>query len=96
MIADKTVVVDLTKCKHVGMLQPIIKEAFDFPDGYGHNWSAFIDFLFVEYPVTKVVVKGAGTLPPIFKRDMEIFLEILEDMKKHCEGYNINFEYEFD
>ena len=44
MIADKTVVVDLTKCKHVGMLHPIIKEAFDFPDGYGQNWSAFRDF----------------------------------------------------
>ena len=96
MIADKTVVVDLTKCKHVGMLQPIIKEAFDFPDGYGHNWSAFKDFLFLEYPVTKVVVTGAGKLPPIFKRDMEIFREILEDMKTDCKRCNMNFEYEFD
>lgn len=96
MIADKTVVVDLTKCKHVGMLQPIIKEAFDFPDGYGHNWSAFIDFLFVEYPVTKVVVTGANKLPPIFKRDMEIFHEILEDRKKYCQTKGTVFDYEFD
>lgn len=96
MIADKTVVVDLTKCKHVGMLQPIIKEAFDFPDNYGHNWSAFRDFLLLEYPVSKVVVKGAGTLPPIFKRDMEIFRKILEDMKTDCKRCGMNFEYEFD
>ena len=96
MMADKTVVVDLTKCKHVGMLQPIIKEAFDFPDNYGHNWSAFRDFLLLEYPVSKVVVKGAGKLPPIFKRDMEIFREILEDMKTDCKRCGMNFEYEFD
>lgn len=96
MIADKTVVVDLTKCKHVGMLQPIIKEAFGFPDGYGHNWSAFRDFLFLEYPVTKVVVKGADTLPPIFERDMEIFRKILEDMKTDCKKHGTNFEYKFD
>ena len=96
MIADKTVVVDLTKCKHVGMLQPIIKEAFDFPDNYGHNWRAFRDFLLLEYPVSKVVVKGAGKLPPIFKTDMEIFREILEDMKTDCKRCGMNFEYEFN
>ncbi|MDO4742772.1 MAG: barstar family protein [bacterium] len=96
MTADKTVVVDLTKCEHIGMLQPIIKEAFGFRDGYGHNWSAFTDFLFREYPVSKVVVKGAGTLPPIFERDMEIFREILEDVKADCKRHGTNFEYEFD
>ena len=96
MIADKTVVVDLTKCKHVGMLQPIIKEAFDFPDNYGHNWSAFDDYLCVEYPVSKVVVKGAGKLPPIFKRDMEIFREILEDRRIYCQTKGAVFDYEFD
>ena len=96
MIADKTVVVDLTKCKHVGMLQPIIKEAFDFPDNYGHNWSAFDDYLCVEYPVSKVVVKGAGKLPPIFKRDMEIFHKILEDRRIYCQTKGTVFDYEFD
>ena len=85
MIENKTVIVDLSPCKHVGMIQPIIKEAFGFPDGYGHNWDAFVDFLFWEYPVTKVVVTGAGTLPPIFKRDLDIFRKILEDRKKYCQ-----------
>jgi len=96
MIADKTVVVDLTGCEHVGKIQPRIKKAFGFPDEYGHNWSAFIDFLFCEYPVTKVVVKGAGTLPPIFKRDLNIFHEILEDRKKYCETKGTIFDYEFN
>ena len=95
MIADKMVIVDLNKCEHIGMLQPMIKKAFDFPDGYGHNWSAFKDFLFWEYPVSKVVVKGADALPPIFRRDMEIFHKILEEMKTFCESREINFEYEF-
>ena len=96
MIENKTVIVDLSPCKHVGMIQPIIKKAFDFPDGYGHNWSAFRDFLFWEYPVTKVVVTGAGALPPIFKRDLDIFRKILEDMKKECDRHNEPFEYEFN
>ncbi len=96
MIADKTVVVDLTGCEHVGKIHPIIKEAFDYPDGYGHNWDAFNDFLFWEYLVTKVVVKGAGTLPPIFKRDLDILLDILEDRRRYCETKGTIFDYEFN
>ena len=50
----------------------------------------------MEYPVTKVVVKGTGTLPPIFKRDLDIFRKILEDMKKDCDRHNEPFEFEFN
>lgn len=77
----KEVVLDLTDCEHVGMIQPKIKEAFDFPSWYGKNWDAFKDFLFYEYPVAKVTVIGADTLPPIFDRDMQILRKILEDKK---------------
>ena len=98
MIRDITVVVDLTGCEHIGKIQPRIKETFDFEDGYGHNWSAFRDFLFWEYPVTKVVVKGSSTLKPtwMFKKDLEIFREILEDRKKYCESDGTVFDYEFE
>ena len=53
-------------------------------------------FLFLGYPVSKVVVKGAGKLPPIFKRYMEIFLKILEDRKIYCQTEGTVFDYEFD
>ena len=96
MIKNKTVLVDFTNCEHIGRIHPIIKEAFGFPDEYGENWSAFKDFLFWEYPVTKVIVKGTDTLPPIFHNDMEIFRKILKNMKKECEKHNIPFEYIFE
>ena len=96
MIENKTVILDMTNCEHVGKIHTIIKEAFDYPNYYGHNWSAFRDFLFWEYPVTKVIVKGAGTLPPIFKTDMDILLEILEDRKMYCAAKGTVFEYKFE
>lgn len=95
MIIDKTVIVDLTGCEHVGKIHPRIKEAFGFPDWYGHNWDAFKDFLFWEYAVTKVIVKGAGTLPPIFKNDLDIFHKILEEMKEYSKKDGTVFDYEF-
>ena len=96
MIKNKTVLVDFTNCEHIGRIHPIIKEAFGFPDEYGENWSAFRDFLFWEYPVSKVIVKGASSLPTIFYNDMNIFRETLEDMKKECESKTVAFEYEFE
>lgn len=96
MIENKTVIVDLTNCEHIGKLHPTIKKSFDFPNEYGENWSAFKDFLFWEYPVTKVIVKGTDALPPIFHNDMEIFRKILKNMKKECEKHNIPFEYIFE
>jgi RNAse (barnase) inhibitor barstar len=95
MIIDKTVIVDLTGCEHVGKIHPRIKEAFGFPDGYGHNWDAFRDFLFWEYPVTKVIVKGAGTLPSIFKTNLDVFHDILDERKQYCISKGTVFDYEF-
>ncbi len=39
----KKAVIDLTNCKSVGEIHLRIKEALDFPDGYGEHWDAFWD-----------------------------------------------------
>ena len=92
---NKTVVLDLTECEHVGKIQPRIQEAFGFPDSYGKNWSAFKDYLFYEYPVSKVIIIGADTLPPIFNKDLKILCEILKKAKEDYGRSNLDFEYEF-
>lgn len=92
----KTTILDLSGCKYLDELHERIKIALKFPDYYGKNLDAFKDFLFWEYPVTRVEVKGASTLPPIFKNNLDIFKKILEQMKKECENEEIPFTYEFN
>ena len=87
----KTTILDLSGCKYLDELHERIKIALKFPDYYGKNLDAFW-----EYPVTRVEVKGASTLPPIFKNNLDIFKKILEQMKKECENEEIPFTYEFN
>lgn len=91
----KEVVLDLTDCEHVGMIQPRVQKAFGFPSWYGKNWDAFIDCLRCEYPASKVTIIGVDTLDPIFDMEMEIFRKALEIVKAEYNRSGVEFEYEF-
>lgn len=41
----KVIQLDLTGCKGYYELHERIRQAFNFPNFYGHNWSAFWDLL---------------------------------------------------
>ena len=77
---------DLTGCKGLE-IHDRIKEAFDFPDYYGKNWSAFWDLLNEPRYYTVVEIRGLYTLPEILKPDIEKILEILQRNKEDYEEY---------
>ena len=91
----RTINLDLTGCKYLYDIHKRIRVAFDFPEWYGNNWSAFWDLLWSECDADKVIIKGENNLPKELKNEMSIMHECLDDKiafnKKH--GFN-EFSYE--
>ena len=84
MEEKKTVTLDLTGCHYLLELHRRIKEAFDFPDFYGENWSAFWDLLRSECDANRIVVIGVKSLPQNLKESGGKILEILQRHKIHA------------
>lgn len=84
----KGIQLDLTGCKGYYELQERIRQAFDFPNFYGHNWSAFWELLWSECDADRVEMTGEGTLPGYFKKDLAKLHEILERNAEFCEQNN--------
>ena len=59
----KTIILDLTGCKSLWDIHERIRIAFDFPEWYGKNWSAFWDLLWSECNADKLIIKGKESLP---------------------------------
>ena len=58
----RTINLDLTGCKYLYDIHKRIRVAFDFPEWYGNNWSAFWDLLWSECDADKVIIKGESNL----------------------------------
>ena len=84
----KVIQLNLTGCKGYYELHERIRQAFDFPDFYGHNWSAFWDLLWSECDADRVEITGESTLPEYFKKDLAKLHEILERNAEFCEQNN--------
>lgn len=74
----KTIELDLTGCQYLTEIHERIRIAFDFPEYYGKNWSAFWDFLWSECNADKVIIKGEGNLSREFDQSLIKLHEILE------------------
>ena len=81
----KVIELDLTGCKTWDEFHERIRSAFDFPEWYGKNWSAFWDLLWSECDADKVIIKGEHTLPSGFKDQLPIMHKILERNKRQQE-----------
>ena len=91
----KKIVLDLTGCKHLDEIHERIRVAFDFPNWYGGNWSAFWDLLWSECDVDKVIIKGEKSLSSEFENHLCIMHEILErNVEFRKEGKLNSFSYE--
>lgn len=89
----KTIILDLTDCKYLGELHERIRVAFDFPEWYGANWSAFWDLLWSECDAEKLEIIGIHTLPKEFDEQIEVMKTVLERFKNNCKKYNEIFDY---
>ena len=91
----KIITLDLTGCKYLGELHERIRVAFDFPEWYGANWSAFWDLLWSECDADKVIIRGEKTMPEELKPSLEKMHEILDRKIDFRKEYNFgDFSYE--
>lgn len=90
----KVIKLDLTGCKYLGEIHEKIREAFDFPEWYGQNWSAFWDLLRSECDANKVEILGEATLSKEFNWHINKMHEILQRLVDQCiDDPNDSFEY---
>lgn len=94
MEKEKIITLDLTGCKYLGEIHQRIKEAFDFPDFYGENWSALWDLLRSECDSTQIIVLGIKTVPDEYKWHIDKMQEILQRLKKERAKYNERIKIE--
>ena len=94
MKKEKIVTLDLTGCKYLGEIHQRIKKAFDFPDFYGENWSAFWDLLRSECDSTLIIVLGIKTVPDEYRWHIAKMQEILQRLKKERAKYDDQIEIE--
>ena len=66
----KIIELDLTGCKYLAEVHERIRIAFNFPEWYGKNWSAFWDLLWSECDADQVVIKGEYSLPKDFDKPL--------------------------
>lgn len=78
MEEKKIITLDLTSCKYLGELHERIRIAFDFPEWYGANWSAFDDLLSTECDANELIIYGEKTMPKEFAEQLEIMHSILD------------------
>jgi len=83
----KTIILDLTGCKSLWDIHERIRKAFDFPEWYGRNWSAFWDLLWSECDAEKVIVRGEKTLPPGYEKHLQTMYNILDRNIEFCKKY---------
>lgn len=84
----KIIILDLTGCKYLGELHERIRVAFDFPEWYGANWSAFDDLLLTECDADELIIYGEKTMPKELTLHIERMHEILDRKVAECEKYS--------
>ena len=90
----KIIELDLTGCKYLDEVHDRIRVAFDFPQWYGKNWSAFWDLLWSECDADKVIIKGEKSLLSEFDKSLSKLHEILERNKNEHANSDCPFDYE--
>lgn len=90
----KIIELDLTGCSCLYDIHERIKNAFNFDNEYGHNWSAFWDMLWSECDADKIIIKGENTLPSELDETIAKLHEILERNKIERATFDWPFDYE--
>lgn len=82
--SKKNYVIDFTNVKYYLEMHYVIKEALDFPDYYGCNWSAFWDCLTDMYgDIINIKIIGIDVIKNKFDDAAEKMIEILKRFKHY-------------
>ena len=85
-------ILDFRNIQYYGEVHKIIKEALDFPDYYGENWSAFWDCItdIVDEEPFNIHIYGYDDFAKKFPSSAKIMVELLEDMRHFNNDKYIN------
>lgn len=92
MEEKKIIILDLTDCKYLGELHERIRLAFEFPEWYGANLSAFDDLLWTECDAEELIIIGENTLPKEFERILSQIHRILDKKVKQTQEDHMLYE----
>lgn len=84
-VQEKTIRIDLSRCKYLGEVHQILKMQFGFPDYYGENWSALWDCLdgfFDEEGEIEIEILGYYDMSEELQRGCEPMRRIFERASK--------------
>lgn len=93
MEENKIITLDLTDCKYLGELHERIKVAFDFPEWYGANLSAFDDLMSTECTADKVIIKGSDTIKEELKQYLSKLTVILDKVTEERTHYSNLYDH---
>ncbi len=93
MSEKKIIALDLTGCKGLVELHERIRIAFDFPEWYGANLSAFNDLMGTECDADEVIISGGDTLPAEFKEYMIKLTDILDEVARERNYYSALYSH---
>lgn len=88
MEEKKTITLDLTNCKYLGELHERIRVAFDFPEWYGANLSAFDDLIGTECDADEVKILGIVTMPEDLQKYMHKIVVVLDKVVEERKYYS--------
>lgn len=85
-------ILDFRHIKSYDEVHKIIREAFDFPDYYGENWSAFWDCLtdMVGIDPIHIRILGFDIMQRKFPVPAETMRSLLEDLRHYNDDKYIN------
>ena len=85
---EKVYTIDFTNVKYYTEVHQIIKEALDFPDYYGCNWSAFWDCLTeMEGDSIHIRIIGMDVIRNKFDNTADKMIEILKRFKSFIQEF---------
>lgn len=90
-------VIDFTAVENYRQIHTVIKEALNFPDYYGCNWSAFWDCLTdMEMPIN-IEVLGMANIERRFDGVAKTIVDIFKELKHYDnEGHDIHIAIVYD
>ena len=88
-------IIDFTNVKYYLEMHYVIKEALDFPDYYGCNWSAFWDCLTDMYgDIINIRIIGIDVIKNKFDDAAEKMIEILKWFKHYSHYFEDDIKIE--
>ena len=86
-------IIDFTEVQHYLEMHHIIRQALDWPDYYGCNWSAFWDCLTCDSPVSFVEIRGEKTVAEELRPMVEALHSLLDEAKEKGANEGWAFDY---